>query len=110
MPFFDLDARKGTEAMPGIILRTFWGDKMLLSHVSLGPNAVVPRHSHPHEQGGVVLEGEMELTIGDETRLVKVGEMYIAPGGVEHSVVAGPNGCVALDIFSPVREEYKFAA
>ncbi|MEZ4554980.1 MAG: cupin domain-containing protein [Caldilineaceae bacterium] len=67
-----------------------------------------PRTGHPHEQGGIVVEGEMELTIGDETRLLKVGDMYIAPGGVEHSVVAGPDSCT-LDIFSPVREEYKFA-
>ena len=109
MPFIDLDTRAGTEAMPGIILRTFWGEQMLFSHVTLTPNSVVPAHSHPHEQGGIVIQGEMELTIGDETRLLKVGDMYIAPGGVEHSVVAGPDGCIALDIFSPVREEYKFA-
>lgn len=109
MPFIDLASRAGTEAMPGITLRTFWGDQMLFSHVTLAPNSIVPRHSHPHEQGGIVVQGAMELTIGDETRMLTVGDMYIAPGGVEHSVIAGPEGCIALDIFSPVREEYKFA-
>ncbi|MCB0129987.1 MAG: cupin domain-containing protein [Caldilineaceae bacterium] len=108
MPFFDLEAREGKELLPGITLRTFWGDQMLLSHVTLAPGAVVPQHSHPHEQGGVVLEGSMTLTIAGDERTVGPGEMYIAPGNVEHSVVAGPDGCIALDIFSPVREEYQF--
>ena len=109
MPFIDLAQRAGTEAMPGIVLRTFWGDNMLLSHVTLAPNSVVPEHSHPHEQGGIVVSGQMELTIAGETRTLHVGDMYIAPGIRVHSVVAGPEGCIALDIFSPVREEYKFA-
>jgi hypothetical protein len=30
------------------------------------------------------------------------------PGGVEHSAVAGPTLTQVVDIFSPVREEYKF--
>ena len=108
MPFFSLENRTAQELAPNVDLRTFWGEKMLLSHVTLGPGSVVPLHSHPHEQAGVVLEGEMTLTIGDESRTVGPGAMYIAPGGVEHSVVAGAEGCIALDIFSPVREEYRF--
>ena len=36
------------------------------------------------------------------------GDIYIAEGGVEHSGQAGPDGCRALDIFSPVRDDYKF--
>ncbi len=109
MPFIDLESRTPKEAMPGVLLRTFWGDNILLSHVVLEPGAIVPEHSHPHEQAGVVLEGEMDFTIKGETQTLTVGEIYIAPGNSSHSVVAGPAGCVALDIFSPVREEYKFS-
>jgi len=108
MPFFDLENRTRKSVVPGIDIRTFWGDEMLLSVADLEPGAVLPPHSHPHEQGGVILSGELTLTIGDETRVLHVGDMYIAPGGVEHSGVAGLEGCVALDIFSPVREEYKY--
>jgi quercetin dioxygenase-like cupin family protein len=51
----------------------------------------------------------MLLTIeGEGTQLMSVGDMYIAPGNVRHAVTAGKHGCKALDIFSPVREEYKF--
>jgi len=64
-------------------------------------------HSHPHEQAGVVLEGEFDLTIGGETRRVRGGDMYIIPGGVEHRVVTGEEKAVALDVFHPIREDYK---
>jgi quercetin dioxygenase-like cupin family protein len=50
----------------------------------------------------------LEFTIGDETRVVKAGELFVIPGGVEHSVKVGEQPARALDIFSPVREEYKW--
>ena len=80
---------------------------MMLSRVMLEPNSVVPMHSHPHEQAGIIVEGALEFTIGEETRIYTVGEMYIIPGNVAHSVRTGNQPAVALDIFSPVREEYK---
>jgi quercetin dioxygenase-like cupin family protein len=108
MPFFDLDDRARKSVVPGIDIRTFWGDQMLLSVADLEPGAVLPVHSHPHEQGGAILSGELTLTIDGETRTLHAGDAYLVPGGVEHGGVAGPEGCVALDIFSPVREEYKY--
>ena len=51
-----------------------------------------PHHSHPHEQGGVCLDGAMEFTIGDETRIVRRGEGWMIPGGVTHSVRALEEG------------------
>ena len=92
---------------PGAQLRVAWGEKIMLSHVELSPGGKVPLHSHPHEQGGICLEGAMEFTIGDETRIIKRGEGWMIPGGVTHAVRALEQGTVALDIFSPPREDYK---
>ncbi|MCB0047449.1 MAG: cupin domain-containing protein [Caldilineaceae bacterium] len=108
MPFFDIASRESRPITPEISMRTFWGEQMLLSYAVLEPNAVLPLHSHPHEQAGVILSGELTLTLGDETRTLKSGDIYLAPGGLEHEGLAGPEGCVALDIFSPVREEYAY--
>lgn len=47
--------------------------------------ADVPAHSHAYAQWGVVLEGEMELTVGGEARVYRKGEDYLIPAGVEHS-------------------------
>jgi quercetin dioxygenase-like cupin family protein len=108
MPFYNPDERAPKEIFPGATTRTFWGDNVLLSLIDLDAHSVVPNHSHPHEQVGYVLEGELELTIGGETRLLKAGEIFVAPGGVEHSVRVFDTPARVLDIFSPVRDEYKF--
>lgn len=55
----------------------------------LAPGAVLALHNHPHEQAGLILEGELELTIDDETRLLTTGSAYIIPGGTTHYAHAG---------------------
>ena len=94
--------------MPGVVVRTFWGEQMLASLVDLAAGAIVPSHSHPHEQFGMLLRGEMQMTIAGETRTVQAGDLYFVPGGVEHGVHVGATDAQAIEAFSPVREEYKF--
>lgn len=106
--FFDPATRTPKELLPGVVTRTFWGERMLVSVVDLSPNATIPPHSHPHEQTGMVVKGEMELTIGGETRVVKAGDVYVVPGGIEHGVRMGDAPCQVVETFAPVREEYKF--
>jgi quercetin dioxygenase-like cupin family protein len=106
--FCDVENRLAKELVPGVNARTFWGEQMLLAVVVLDAHAVVPMHSHPHEQAGTVIEGEMRLTIAGEARWLKPGDTYIIPGGVEHMAEAGENAAKILDVFSPVREAYKY--
>ena len=108
MYFCDVEHRERKEVAPGVHLRTFWGDHMLLSVVDLDAGAVVPSHSHPHEQCGTVISGEMALTIAGETRTLKPGDTYIIPGGIEHSAKTVGAPAQVLDVFSPVREEYQY--
>jgi hypothetical protein len=68
------------ELAPGVIAKIASGEKVMLSLVTLAPNAVVPEHSHPHEQMGM---------------------------GVSHKAVAGPQGAMTLEAFSPPREEFR---
>ena len=108
MPYFyDPSEIKRREMAPGVNLRTMWGDKIMMSLVEIAPGAVVPSHTHPHEQAGMVVQGEFEFTIGGETRTLKQGDAYVIPGGVEHGVVGSSGWSLALDIFSPPREDYK---
>ena len=92
---------------PGVTAKIASGEKMMLSLVTLTPGAVVPTHSHPHEQMGLMVSGTMEFTIEGETRVLSGNEMYFVPGGVPHAAKGGPGGAVALDTFSPPREEYR---
>ena len=106
--FLDPAGRDPMELVPGARTRTYWGEHMLFSLVEVDANSQVPMHTHPHEQGGIIIEGEMEMNIGGEVKLLKPGEMYIIPGNVEHSATCRDIPGKALDIFSPVREEFKY--
>lgn len=108
MYFQDSAERASKQLLPGIMMRAFWGEKMLMSLVDLAPYAVIPPHSHPHEQVGMALEGTFSFTIADETRQVKPGDVWVIPGGVTHSVTMGDVPGLVVEMFSPVREEYKY--
>ncbi len=107
MPFHKLATQKAKPLLPGVTIRPAWGEKIMVVYLALEPNALVPDHTHPHEQMGYVLEGSVEMTIGGEKKVAKKGEGYLIPSNVKHRALAGPQGAVALDIFSPPREEYK---
>ncbi len=106
MPFINIEDITAFEPVPGCRLRTPHGENLMLSHVEMDAEAVIPLHQHPHEQGGIVLKGRLELTIGDEVRILEMGQMYIIPPNTPHKAVAKDGPAVALDIFSPIREDY----
>ena len=108
MYFYKLDEREQRELVPGIRAKTFWADKMLTSVVDLDPGAILPEHSHSHEQHGLVITGEFTLTIDGETRTLLPGDVYIIPGDIVHSGVNGPVLTRVIDVFAPVREGYKY--
>jgi len=81
------------------------GEKTLLTEFRLDKGAVLPRHSHPHEQTGYLLSGRLDLTIGAETHQVEPGDSWCISGNAEHSAVAREDS-IAIEVFSPVREDY----
>ncbi len=106
MPFIDLASVPPLQLLPGCRLRTPHGRNIMLSYLEMDEGAVVPLHHHPHEQAGMLLKGRLELTIGDETRTLEPGAMFIIPPDVPHKAVAVGGPATVLDVFSPVREDY----
>lgn len=110
--FHNLDHPTGgilRELAPGLTAQIFAGDGAMLSVVSIAPGASGTLHSHPEEQWGVLLEGSALRIQGGEEIAVKKGDFWRTPGGVPHTMVAGPEGCRVLDIFAPPRPEYRVA-
>lgn len=108
MPFFDLSQQPTKEIFPGVRITTAWGEHVMMSFVQFErADAVVPEHRHPHEQMGMGLEGEFELVIGEEARIIRAGDSYWIPSNVPHSARSVHGPARALDIFHPVREEYR---
>ena len=105
--FFPTTTEMGQHTIfPGVSILTCAADKMLISLVDLEPHSEVTEHSHPHEQVGMVLQGRLTFTIGGEAKTLGPGGLYRIPGGVRHKVVTLDEPARALDIFTPVREEY----
>jgi quercetin dioxygenase-like cupin family protein len=92
---------------PGVRIQTCAADKMMLSVVDLEPHAVVEEHAHPHEQVGMLLQGRAIFFIGGEQKTLQAGDLYRIPGNVRHKVIALDAPVRALDIFQPIREEYR---
>ena len=90
----------------GIRARRVEGDQVTLAVVELDPNAVVPEHTHPSEQNGLVISGAMRFRVGDEERLLGPGGTWRILGGVPHSATAGADGAVVIDVFSPIRSDW----
>jgi quercetin dioxygenase-like cupin family protein len=105
--FPSLDECSAHVIFPGVRIATCSADRMMLSYVTIEPGAVVEEHQHPHEQVGMVLEGTAVFFIGGEQKLLRKGDMYRIPGNVKHHVTAQGEGLKALDIFFPIREDYR---
>ena len=96
------------DAGGGISRQVLAGAKLLVAAVTVQAGCTVARHSHPHEQIGYVVSGRAVFTVGDAQREVGPGAMYTIPGGEEHSVTVISDGpAVFVDVFTPVREDYR---
>ena len=92
--------------LPGIGLKTLvHGDKTLMAEFILEKGARLPRHCHPNEQTGYLVKGHIRLSVGSEIFAVRPGDSWCIPGEVEHSAEVLEDS-VAIEVFSPVREDY----
>lgn len=80
------------------------GDRVMLCRWTMKAGAVVPAHSHPHEQVAHMLTGIMRMRVGDRWLDCKAGDVVVIPGGTEHEA-AFPTDCEVIDVFSPPRED-----
>ena len=105
----DLDTGIKRVLGDGISTRIFCGEEAMLSVVTIEPNAKGKIHSHPQEQWGFLIEGSGIRIQGGEQIVIKKGDFWQTPGGVDHGIIGGPNGAKVLDVFSPPRDEYKIS-
>lgn len=108
-PAADADAGLFRQLAEGVSTRLFPGDQAMLSFVKVEPGASGALHHHPEEQWGYVLSGGGKRFQGDEVWDFGPGDFWRTPGGVPHTVEAGPDGALILDVFAPPREAYRKA-
>jgi len=91
---------------PGVDIKSLTGEKMSMVIFYIAPGSDIPEHSHPHEQMGTVLKGALELTIGEEKKVVRPGDAWSIPSDVVHRGRSLDEGAEVLEFFSPPREDY----
>lgn len=97
------------QPLPGVRMEVYSGGRVMMNFVIIEPGGVVGWHSHPHEQCGTVLEGEIHLRVGTEDAepwILRVGDVYTVAPNTPHGATVGPDGVTVLDIFAPPREDY----
>lgn len=93
-------------SIDGIQQKTLvYGTNSLMVEFLLNKGSLLPLHSHPQEQTGYLVKGNIILTIGAEQFDVKPGDSWMIPGGIEHKADINEDS-VAIEVFSPVREDY----
>ena len=103
--------RSFEDIQPKEILQGFWAQAIhtpgnTINFINVKAGHSFPLHQHIHHQCAFVLEGEFEMTINGETQVLSPGKFVVIPGNVPHSGRAITD-CRLLDIFNPVREDYK---
>jgi quercetin dioxygenase-like cupin family protein len=102
----ELSAISPRETAPGYSGRFIHTAGMTLAYFEINAGSASPEHAHVHEQVSQVLEGVFQLTVAGEPVILKPGAVLVIPSNVRHSGLAITD-CKLLDIFNPVREDFR---
>jgi quercetin dioxygenase-like cupin family protein len=95
------------DILQGIKIKTLvFGEKTLMTEFKLKKGSLLPDHAHPFEQTGYLLKGKIVLHIGDNRYEMNQGDSWSIPENIPHKAEIIEDSA-ALEIFSPVREDYK---
>ena len=106
MPFVELSGLNEREVVSGFHGKFVHSDNMTTSFWRIEAGSELPEHAHPHEQVSVVTSGKFEMTLNGEKRQLAAGTVAVIPSNVKHSGKALTD-CTIMDVFYPVREDYR---
>ena len=104
--FHKFDAIITKEIAPGFFSKLIHTANNTINFIEVAAGNTVPDHAHLHEQLSFVMEGQFELTVNGEEQILDAGMFAVIPSNVRHSGLAITD-CKLIDVFSPVREDYK---
>ncbi len=106
--FFDFEHQPVSmkEPAPGFSVRPISGERLMLCDVTLQPRSESPMHTHSSEEMGIIIEGEFDMTIGEEKKLLKKGDIYLVPPLAVHGGVTHEKAVRMVSAFSPPRRDY----
>lgn len=100
------ESAKVSKPFPGLTRRVLASSaKLMLIEHTMEKGSVFPEHNHPHEQLAYLLSGQIIVEMGGAQFTVVAGDSFVVPSDVYHKVTALEHS-VALDIFTPAREDF----
>ena len=105
--FYSFKERKAKEQSKGIKVRSVYLENLMMTHMEFEPGSIIPEHRHSNEQITLILEGKIDMTVGKEIKTVVKGDVIVIPANIEHSAKILDEFTVAVDGWSPVRDDYK---
>jgi quercetin dioxygenase-like cupin family protein len=90
---------------PNITRKAIHGASFTVARLHLLESAVVPEHSHAHEQLSMVERGALKFQIGGREQIVRAGEALLIAPHEAHAVEVLEETFVT-DVFSPAREDW----
>ncbi|MBW2564333.1 MAG: cupin domain-containing protein [Deltaproteobacteria bacterium] len=84
MAFWNLGALQLEAFRPGIMSKAELGNDLIMVCMEIAPGKEDSGHTHAFDQCGIVLEGQVEMFIGDDRRLLNANETYFIPSGKQH--------------------------
>ena len=101
-PFRTWNGRDTWEFVDGVRLHAIGGDQVLLCRVTYAPGKQVPWHAHEDsEQVMLILDGEVEMTIEEETTTLRSGDVVVVNRGLHHKLYS-ENGVTFMEALAPV--------
>jgi quercetin dioxygenase-like cupin family protein len=107
MEKIDWNSIKEKRLNENITRKMFWGEKLMVTRWELAPHTALPVHDHVSEQITMVQQGSVTIYFPDgEEFALHQGEMLVIPSSKPHGVKVGPEGATAIDLFSPIRQDF----
>ncbi len=98
MGFLNLKTLKLEEFRPGILSKVESGKSLTMAVMEIAPGKEGAAHEHPFDQCGIVVEGELEMSVGNEKKLLKAMETYFIPAGINHNWKTLTSSAKILDV------------
>ena len=102
MGFIDTDKLQVVERLPGWKGRYFDSESMTFGHYEFDAGSSIDEHSHPNEEVWNIIEGQLDVRIGDEAQVAGPGAVALVPPNMRHSVKALTSG-TAIVVDYPLR-------
>ncbi|MGI9570781.1 MAG: cupin domain-containing protein [Desulfobulbia bacterium] len=98
MAFWNLETLRLEEFRPGILSKAEIGDNLIMVVMKIEAEKEDTGHSHQYDQCGIVVEGKIEMYIGDERRILTSNESYFIPSGMQHGWKTFDKSVKLLDV------------